>query len=186
MSRWVVGIDEVGRGPLAGPVVVAGGAGWGAGGLGPGTGRIRDSKQLSSRQRQIIYTLITSNSAFCWAVVSVGPRIIDRIGIQVAAELAAAKAFLRLAIPSRLVLLDGSLYLPNEYRQCTIIKCDEQIPLIAAASILAKVTRDRFMERQHARFPEYGFAAHKGYGTKVHYAALRRHGPCFLHRKSFL
>ena len=162
MSRWVVGIDEVGRGPLAGPVVVAAVAVRGTGHLALGTGRIRDSKQLSSRQRQIIYTLITSNSAFCWAVVSVGPRIIDRIGIQVAAEFAAAKAFLRLAIPSRLVLLDGSLYLPNEYRQCTIIKGDEQIPLIAAASIVAKVTRDRFMERQHARFPEYGFAAHKG------------------------
>ena len=119
-------------------------------------------------------------------MVSVGPRIIDRIGIQVAAEFAAAKAFLRLAIPSRLVLLDGSLYLPNEYRQCTIIKGDEQIPLIAAASILAKVTRDRFMERQHARFPEYGFAAHKGYGTRAHYQALRRYGSCVLHRQTFL
>lgn len=184
---WVVGIDEVGRGSLAGPLTVAALA------TRPSTmrykvygGGLKDSKQLTPKQRLIYYNVITADPAIEWATVSVGPRTIDHIGIQGAAQRAVARVLFLFRVPSSFVLLDGSLYAPPSYRQCTVIGGDAQIPLIAAASIIAKVTRDRFMERQHSRFPGYGFAVHKGYGTRAHYAALRRHGPCAIHRKSFL
>ena len=182
MNRWIVGVDEVGRGPLAGPVTVGAVA----------TTRpyefhgVRDSKRLSPNQRQAWYYQITKNPEIKWAIASVGQGGIDRVGITKALYRAVSRALLGLYVMPSLVLLDGSLYAPPEFRQCTIIKGDEQIPLIAAASIIAKVTRDRFMERQHVRFPEYGFAAHKGYGTRAHYQALRRYGSCVLHRQTFL
>jgi ribonuclease HII len=115
----------------------------------------------------------------------VGSEIIDRIGIQKATQSAVANVLRKFKKKPDLVLLDGSLFAPEHYNQKTIIKGDEKIPLIAAASIIAKTTRDAKMLRFHKKFPRYCFDAHKGYGTKLHYKMIRRHGLSLIHRRSF-
>lgn len=165
---------------------------------------IKDSKQLSAIQREEwsanLKTWETKHGAFAIAVSSVGPQVIDRVGITRAARQAVERCLRKLAISYKPyairrktygvrhynVLLDGSLYAPRTYQnQETIIKGDEKIPLIAAASIIAKVHRDKIMTRLHKKFPQYGFDAHKGYGTKAHKAAIKEHGLSPIHRKSF-
>lgn len=190
MAGWIVGIDEAGRGPLAGPVTVAAVAVIPTYKLQTTNCQLRDSKQLTAQQREAIYGVITSNKNIRWACASVGSFVIDRIGIVAALDLAVARVLEKLfpnpysLIP--FVLLDGSLYAPRHFRQCTLIKGDEQIGLIAAASIVAKVRRDALMVQHHRRFPQYGFEQHKGYGTRLHYKALKQFGPCPLHRRTFL
>lgn len=189
--KIVVGIDEAGRGPLAGPVVAAVLA------LPQNSEfriknselKLKDSKKLSPQKREKWYRILTRHPRIKWAAASVGPKTIDKINVARAANLAAERALRKLKLkPARniFILLDGSLSSPREFRQETIIKGDEKIWSIAAASIIAKVTRDRKMRRLSKKFPDYGFDIHKGYGTKLHYQKLRKFGSSTIHRKTFL
>jgi len=196
----VIGIDEVGRGALAGPVVVAVAASV----CSPRELRgLKDSKKLSARQREAWYANFVKNPKIAFAVARVYPRQIEKRNISAAANLAARRAFARLEKktgrraagdrrPVR-VFLDGGLYLGDKVWQAanvptakTMPKADEKIAAVSIASIIAKVTRDRFMRRLAKKYPAYGFDVHKGYGTAVHLAALAANGPCDVHRLTFL
>jgi ribonuclease HII len=189
--RYIIGIDEAGRGPLAGPVSI------GAVCI-PITFKktfwkgVKNSKALSLKQREFWFTKIRAAQKagkLSYAVALVGNKIIDEKGISYAIRLGMKRILKRLGVrPSQTqVLLDGSLYAPKEYtRQKTIIKGDEKEPVIALASITAKVTRDRKIVRLSSQYPKYNFEIHKGYGTKAHIQAIKRHGASALHRKSFL
>ena len=185
---YIIGIDEAGRGPLDGPLVVAG--------VSTNTKLktkcqkimkgIKDSKKLSAKKRQAWFVVLTKNPYMNWTVAKISPRIIDRINIAKSANLGAKQVFQKLSGNKNCyALLDGSLYLPKGITQKTIIKGDEKIPIISAASIIAKVTRDRLMLKYHGEHPEYKFNQHKGYGTEAHFKILKKHGPCPIHRKSF-
>ena len=177
----ICGVDEAGRGPLAGPVCAA--AVILPRGLElPG---LNDSKKLTDRKRRQLYEQITQ-SAEAWGVALVDEATIDRINILQATFLAMEQAVAKLAVRPDLALVDGNREpnLPASVR--CIVGGDGKSANIAAASILAKVTRDRLMEELDARYPQYGFAIHKGYGTRRHYDALREFGPCLIHRQSFL
>lgn len=187
-QRIVIGIDEVGRGALAGPVVLAavaltGRVRW----VHPVLGRIRDSKKLTPRRREEWFRHLAGHPRFTWRVASVGPKVIDRINIARAAERGALRLVKR-RWPGRkfFVWLDGGLPLPCAIPHRTVIKGDEKIPLIAAASIIAKVSRDRMMTRLTKKHPIYCFHIHKGYGTRLHKEAIAEFGPCEAHRRSFL
>jgi ribonuclease HII len=188
----VAGVDEVGRGPLAGPVVAAAV-------VLPrdfSHGEIKDSKLLSPKQRERLAPLIRE-SAESWALGVVEVDEIDRINILQASLLAMVKALDALARKPDCLLIDGNQAIParllheNGWQaisppyQRTIVKGDQLCLSIAAASIVAKVARDAMMVEFDKQFPEYGFAGHKGYGSAAHLAALRRHGPSPIHRKSF-
>lgn len=191
-NRYIVGIDEAGRGPLAGPIAVAALAATIKSAANSKLQfsnykvlkNIKDSKKLSAKQRLEWLKILKNN--FQYKVSMVGPAVIDRIGIQKATRLAVRRVLKKLSIAPHIILLDGSLYAPKHYKQKTIIKGDEKIPIIAAASIAAKVTRDRKMLKLHKDFPEYGFDLHKGYGTQLHYRRLRKHGLSPHHRKTYL
>lgn len=175
------GVDEAGRGPLAGPVVAA------AVILDPG-GRwdgVDDSKLVPPERRAEIYARVLEGArAFAWSVI--GPRAIDRRNIRGASLEAMRRAVGRLAVRPELVLVDGRDLIPGiACRQQPVVDGDARLLSVAAASILAKVVRDRIMERLDRVWPEYGFARHKGYGTPEHLEALERLGPCPLHRYSF-
>ena len=177
----ILGIDEAGRGPLAGPVcaaVCALPAGLKIEGL-------NDSKQLSEKRRESLYEVITAE-ALAWAVCLVDEKTIDEINILQATFRAMRGAVGMLRLRPSLCLVDGNrdpgLDLPTK----TVVKGDARCASIAAASILAKVTRDRLMLAYDAQYPGYGFALHKGYGTKAHYAAIDELGLCPIHRRTFL
>ena len=191
----IIGIDEVGRGPLAGPVVVAAVALPRHFKIQNVKIKIKDSKQLTPKQRSAVSGWIKSRRDIHYAVARVQPKIIDRINVSRAANRAAYRSFIQLK--SRIknlelrdkklrIMLDGGLHLPKHIPHTTIIRGDEHYPAIALASIIAKVTRDQYMKRQHRAYPHYGFDRHKGYGTAAHIKALRRHGPCPLHRLTFI
>lgn len=177
----VAGVDEAGCGPLAGPVVAA------AVILDPG-GRwdgLNDSKQMSAETREELYARVLDKArAFAWAVV--GPRTIDRLNIRRARLEAMRRAIARLRVAPSLVLVDGNVEVPGLTQpQQAVVDGDARLISIAAASVLAKVVRDRIMDRLDRVWPGYGFARHKGYGTKEHLEAIDRLGPCALHRYSF-
>jgi len=176
----VCGVDEAGRGPLAGPVVAA------AVILDPKR-RIRgldDSKVLTPKKREALYEKIVERSlAFCVASASV--EEIDRLNILHATMLAMKRAVEGLSIVPTLARIDGNRCPMLAVRSEAVIGGDALVPAISAASILAKVTRDRMLHELHAQFPMYGFDAHVGYGTPRHLAALDEHGPCEHHRRSF-
>lgn len=179
--RLICGIDEAGRGPLAGPVCAAAcvlPAGLELEGL-------NDSKKLSEKRREALYDQITAQ-ALAWAVCLVDEKTIDEINILQATFRAMRGAVSKLNLTPELCLVDGNLDPGLGLPTKTVVKGDATCASIAAASILAKVTRDRLMLRYDAQYPGYGFAAHKGYGTKAHYAALAALGPCPIHRRSFL
>lgn len=181
----LLGVDEAGRGPLAGPVVAAAVALSETADL-PG---LNDSKQLSERQREALFDAIIG-SALAYGVGEASHHEIDRINILQASFLAMRRA-IAVACASgftpELVLVDGNFRIPSgiDYPQQAIIKGDALSRNIAAASILAKVTRDRTMVAYHQQFPQYGFDGHKGYPTKHHRETLQRIGPCAIHRRSF-
>ena len=178
----VAGVDEAGRGPLAGPVCAA------AVILPPDLviEGLNDSKKLTDKRRRALYDVITEQ-ALAYGIAFASEQEIDEINILQATFLAMRRAVEQLRLRPELALVDGNRE-PDfgEIPVRTIIKGDSLSANIAAASILAKVTRDRFMEEQDAIYPQYGFALHKGYGTQAHYAALREHGPCPIHRRTFL
>lgn len=185
----MIGIDEVGRGALAGPVVLAamrasGRVRWHHPILGP----IRDSKRLTPRQREIWFAYLTAHPSLEWRVAWLRPQTIDRINIAAATNLGARRLVERMLAKGEagFVWLDGGLVLPEHIPHRSVIKGDERIPVIAAASIMAKVWRDRLMVRLARTYPDYGFDIHKGYGTRLHYECLRRAGPSKVHRRSFL
>jgi ribonuclease HII len=228
----IVGLDEAGRGPLAGPVIASAVA------LEfPISNfqfpkkfqilnykfkKIRDSKKLSAKQREEWYKILTEHPDIKWEVGIVSEKIIDKINILEATKLAMRRAVkklnskLKLEILERtslrysvnlyeidFLIIDGNFVLDKTdwsskrkfaqksadfrplFQQKAIVKADEKIFLCAATSIIAKVTRDRIMQKMHKKYPEYGFDKHKGYGTKEHLRALKKYGPCKMHRKSF-
>jgi ribonuclease HII len=180
-SRHVAGVDEAGRGPLAGPVVAAAVVLPPAEKAFPG---LRDSKKLSPAQRTALEPVIRAQAA-AFAVVEVGVEDIEGRGILHASLQAMARAVGALAVQPDVVLVDGPWQLPLELPQHPLVEGDARCLAIAAASILAKVHRDQRMLEYHCLYPQYNFARHKGYGTAEHLAALRRWGPCPIHRRTF-
>ncbi|MBI4970469.1 MAG: ribonuclease HII [Candidatus Omnitrophica bacterium] len=176
--RIIAGTDEAGRGPLAGPVVAAcvilpdfhipG---------------INDSKMLSEKKREKLFAEIMSSATVGVSVIS--ESVIDEINIYQASRLAMKKAFHELSLQPDFLLIDGPLKLDVFCKTKSIIKGDRKSASIAAASIIAKVTRDRLMREYHEEYPEYDFARHKGYPTKRHRELLKLHGPSPIHRRSF-
>lgn len=179
--RAICGIDEAGRGPLAGPVVA------GAVVL-PQDCEIlylNDSKKLSESKREQLYAEI-QEKALAWAVGMVSPERIDEINILQATYEAMRQAVSQLTLIPDLLLVDA-VHIPElPQKQVGIIKGDAKSVSIAAASIMAKVTRDRIMVQMDTLYPEYGFASHKGYGSQAHIAAIRQYGPCPIHRQTFI
>ena len=179
--RFIAGLDEVGRGPLAGPVCAA------AAILPPDFHHpvLNDSKKLTERQREKIYDELTSNREVAWCCVLVEVDEIDRINILQASREAMRRALRGLQVAADAALIDG-LPVPNfPVHQRAIIKGDSISFSIAAASVIAKVTRDRLMVQFAETYPHYGFAQHKGYATPMHLEAIEKHGPCDIHRRSF-
>lgn len=178
--KRIAGVDEVGRGPLAGPVVAA------AVVIDPEDPieGLADSKKLTPKKRDSLFTEISARALFA-AVAGVGAREIERRNILQASLHAMAMAVGRLGHPVDYLLIDGNKKIPVEVPQSAVVSGDATCASIAAASIFAKVVRDRLMERLDVRFPHYGFARHKGYPTRDHLAAIREHGPCVLHRRTF-
>ncbi|MFO7749558.1 MAG: ribonuclease HII [Desulfobacteraceae bacterium] len=176
----IAGVDEAGRGPLAGPVVSA------AVILPPdfsGQG-INDSKKLSAKKRSHCYTVIMEN-ALAVATGTASPGEIDEINILNASMISMKRAVEGLGLPPDFLLVDGRFLIDSTVQQRAIVKGDSLSISIAAASIVAKVTRDAMMETLHDTYPWYGFNRHKGYPTRAHKEAIVRHGPCSQHRKSF-
>lgn len=178
--RNVVGVDEAGRGPLAGPVVAAAVV-FPSGTLIKG---VEDSKKLTERKREELFPLI-KEQALGVGVGVVDHEVIDRINILQATILAMHKAIDELGVAPDFVIVDGNTFRHDLYHFRNIVDGDEKSFTIAAASIIAKVTRDRLMREYHLQYPLYGFAQHKGYGTKHHLEAIRRYGLCAIHRRSF-
>ncbi|MBI2514902.1 ribonuclease HII [Candidatus Wolfebacteria bacterium] len=216
-KKFIIGIDEVGRGALAGTVTVAAVAlprnfqfpilnfqlnsKYKISKL-----KLRDSKRLTPKRREVWFRYVnqqtTANNKrqrIFYAVASVTPKVIDKINISNAADLAATRALeklitnYQLPITKTKVFLDGGLYIKElriknkelRIKGKTIIKGDEKIPAIALASIMAKVTRDRYMKKFHRKYPEYDFINNVGYGTKKHIKAVRKYGLSLIHRRSF-
>ena len=177
----ICGVDEAGRGPLAGPVCAAAVI-LPDGLLLPG---LDDSKKVPAKRREALYDEIVSQ-AVAWSVAFATEQEIDEINILQATFLAMRRALDGLTVRPELALVDGNRAADFGLPVQTIVGGDGKSANIAAASILAKVTRDRYMIEQDACYPEYGFAVHKGYGTRRHYDALREFGPCPIHRQSFL
>ena len=177
----ICGIDEAGRGPLAGPVVA------GAVILPSGCEIIglNDSKKLSEKRREELYEEVT-DKALAWGAGVIGPGRIDEINILQADYEAMCEAIGQLKIMPQILLNDAVTIPQVRIPQISIIHGDAKSVSIAAASIIAKVTRDRMMIEYDSLFPEYGFSEHKGYGTAAHYTAIKKYGPCMIHRRSFL
>ena len=177
----VCGVDEAGRGPLAGPVCAAAV-------ILPRDLQIEglnDSKKLTDKRRRALFDVITAQ-AVSYGIAFASEQEIDEINILQATFLAMRRALDQLSVRPAIALIDGNRETDFGFPVRTIVKGDSLSANIAAASVLAKVTRDDFMLEQAQRYPQYGFDVHKGYGTRAHYEALRQHGPCPIHRRSFL
>lgn len=177
----IAGVDEVGRGPLAGPVVCAAV-------ILPkecSFSYLNDSKKLSEKQRIIAATEI-KNQAICYKIIELDASIVDDINILNAAKLGMVKSIDGLSVKPSIVLVDGNQRIDIKINQETIVKGDSKSASIAAASILAKVYRDDLMKEYAKEFPAYKFESNKGYGSKVHRDAIKEYGACRIHRRSFL
>ena len=184
----IAGVDEAGRGPLAGPVVAAAAilpAKWAEAGLPHELEGLNDSKQLTVAQREKFFAFIIACGEIEFAIVEIDAALIDEINILQATHRAMNAALAKLNPQPQHALVDGRPVKTMRVPQTAIVKGDARSYSIAAASVLAKVTRDRLMLEFDRQFPEYGFAGHKGYGTAKHLAAIAAHGPCPIHRKSF-
>ncbi len=176
----ICGVDEVGRGPIAGPVVVAAV-------ILPPTLRIKgidDSKKLSEKKRNEIYKIIMKE-AISVSIVSISEKVIDRIDIYQATKKGMLESISKLSVKPQHVLIDAMPLNELKIEHTSIIKGDAKSASIAAASIVAKVTRDNYMTKMDFKYPNYGFKRHKGYCTKEHVIALEKNGPCPIHRKTF-
>lgn len=180
VSGLVAGVDEAGRGPLAGPVVAAAVI---LDDRQPIKG-LADSKKLSARQREQLFDEIRAK-ALCCSVAQASVEEIEALNILQATLLAMRRAVEGLRLAPKLVLVDGNRLPLLPMQAEAVVKGDALVPAISAASILAKVTRDRWCVEYDLQYPQYGFARHKGYGTAAHLAALARHGACPQHRKTF-
>ena len=180
--KYVAGVDEAGRGPLAGPVVAAAV-------ILPekfSSNQLNDSKKLSSSKREKIYNeLMNVDSKVISAFAVIDEVVIDKINILRATHMAMAQASSNLSIEPSFVIIDGMPIKDYPFNNESIIKGDSKSLSIAAASVIAKVERDRIMLNYSKEYPEYKFEKHKGYGTKLHLDALKKFGPCNIHRKSF-
>ncbi len=184
----VAGVDEAGRGPLAGPVVAAAAmlpAAWMRTGLPADLKGLNDSKQLTPRQREEFFNALTSREEVKFAIAQMEAGEVDAFNILQATHQAMNRALAGLSPVPQHALVDGTRVKTLRFPHTPIVKGDARSYSIAAASVLAKVTRDRLMVEYHERWPAYGFAEHKGYGTPQHLAALAEHGPCPIHRRSF-
>ena len=180
--KYIAGIDEAGRGPLAGPVVV------GVAIMQPDSmiEGINDSKKISETKREKLYEKITEE-AIDWSVGRVDQREIDEINILNATKKALTIALSNLKVKPDRIMVDALEHIDTlGIPYTSVIKGDAKIYSISAASILAKVTRDRIMKEYDEVYPEYGFSGHKGYGTAKHIQAIKEYGPCPLHRKTFI
>ncbi len=179
--KYIAGIDEVGRGPLAGPVCAA------AVILPQGIeiNGINDSKKLTEKRREALYDIIVEK-AIAWHVSFVEPEVIDEINIRQATHKAMELAVDNLAVTPEFLLVDGNDKIPFKVDSEYIVKGDAKSQSIAAASILAKVTRDRYMVQMAEKYPGYAFEKNKGYGTQAHMEGIRKIGLCPLHRNSFI
>jgi ribonuclease HII len=184
----LAGVDEAGRGPLAGPVVAAAvvlPAEWAETGLPEPLQRLDDSKKLTEKIREQLFEAIHAETKIHFGIGIIDALVIDEINILQATHRTMNAALAQLSPPAAHALVDGLRVPTLAVPQTAIVKGDQKSFSIAAASILAKVTRDRLMRGHHEQWPEYNFAKHKGYGTAVHLAALEQHGPCAIHRRSF-
>ncbi len=177
----ICGVDEAGRGPLAGPVYAA------AVILPKGhiIEGVNDSKKISEKKREYLYDKII-DECICYSIASANEKEIDEINILQATFLAMKRAVDGLKIQPQIALIDGNQKPPLNIDALTVVKGDAKSASIAAASILAKVSRDRYMIEMAKKYPEYQFEKHKGYGTKLHYEMINEHGICDIHRKTFL
>jgi ribonuclease HII len=180
VSGLTAGVDEAGRGPLAGPVVAAAVI---LDDLNPIQG-LNDSKKLTAKRREALFDEIRAR-ALCFAIAEASVQEIDQINILQATLLAMKRAVEALRLPPKLVLVDGNRLPTLSIRAEAIVQGDALVPAISAASILAKVHRDRMCEEMHRQYPDSGFDAHKGYGTAVHLKALQTLGATPYHRKTF-
>ena len=191
--KRVVGLDEAGRGPLAGPVVAAAVMIKNNGSeiskrlitLG-----VRDSKKITPKKREELYKILTKDSQIEWGIGRASEKVIDRINILEATKLAMKRAVRTLEKKLGrksldFLLLDGRMKINLNIPQKSIIKADNKVLSCAAASIIAKVRRDRMMRGYDKKYPQYGFSKHKGYATKLHKKMLKKHGSCKIHRKTF-
>jgi ribonuclease HII len=184
----VAGVDEAGRGPLAGPVVAAAAilpSRWADAGLPAALAGLNDSKQLTETQREKYFEFLTHCAEIEFGIALVDAGVIDEINILQATHRAMNAALAKLNPLPPHALVDGRPVKTLRVPQTAIVKGDARSYSIAAASVLAKVTRDRLMLEAHAQWPEYGFADHKGYGTAKHLAAIEKFGACPIHRKTF-
>ena len=178
--RLIAGVDEAGRGPLAGPVVAAAV-------VLPADAILQgldDSKKLSPTRREELFPKIQTQTVV-YGVAVVNPEVIDKINILQAALLAMQQAIEQLQPVPDLLLIDGNQKTASSIEQWAIVKGDSKSLSIAAASVLAKVTRDHIMQDYHQLYPQYEFARHKGYGTRLHRDLIAEHGPCPIHRRTF-
>ncbi|MBU6500859.1 MAG: ribonuclease HII [Patescibacteria group bacterium] len=192
--KFIIGIDEVGRGSLAGPVTVAVACmPWNLKIINRSLGKLRDSKKLTAKQRERWFNFFKNHNGINCALARVFPRQIEKINISQAANLAALRAYkklnFKLKISNAKIFLDGGLFLgrgeqPKNAK--TVIRGDEKIRAVSIASIIAKVSRDRAMVRLARVYPQYGFDVNKGYGTRKHLKAIKKHGPSKVHRLTFL
>jgi ribonuclease HII len=184
----IAGVDEAGRGPLAGPVAAAAvilPAEWIQSGLPHRLRGLNDSKQLTPEEREKYFAVLTTHPQVSFGVAMIDVAVIDSINILQATHRAMSEALAQLQPTPEHTLVDGLLVNSLCFPQTPIIAGDCQSYSIAAASVIAKVTRDRLMIEYSRQYPLYGFAEHKGYGTPQHLAALAKHGPCPIHRRSF-
>ncbi len=200
----MAGLDEAGRGPLAGPVTAAAVKVRQFPISNFQFSKLRDSKKLSAKQREKFYKILIKHPQINWGVGIVSEKIIDRINILEATKLAMVKAIANLKTESRdsgmkvkmktksssptkidFLILDGNFRINSKIPQKPVVKGDEKVFSVAAASILAKVTRDRIMVKYDRKYPQYGFDKHKGYPTRHHFRMLRKYGPCRIHRMTF-
>jgi len=181
--KKIAGLDESGRGPLCGPVVAAV-----VMVKNPKSkiqiSKIKDSKKLSAKKREEFYKILINHPNIGWGIGRVSEKVIDKINILEATKLAMERAIRNLGKVDFLIL-DGNFKIDLPISQKSIVKADEKVFSCAAASILAKVTRDRIMKKLHKKYPQYGFAQHKGYPTKFHKKMLKKYGPSKIHRRTF-
>ena len=184
--KKVAGIDEVGRGPLAGPVIACAvllKSDFNSL-LKSDFNKLKDSKQLTEKQRELFYKILTNHPDVEWGIGSVSEKVIDKINILEATKLAMTRAVGKLKKPDFLIL-DGNFAIYSKIPQKSIVKADEKVFSCSCASIIAKVTRDKLMQKYDKKYPYYGFASNKGYPTRYHRRMIKKYGPSKIHRKTF-